>query len=84
MKPDKILAEDIENIANSIEKMLRKISGRTFLITGGSGFIGNYLVQTLNFLNTHKLKKSCRIISVDNYITSSSKLFWLTKSDKIE
>ena len=26
MKPDKILAEDIENIANSIEKMLRKIA----------------------------------------------------------
>src|SRR3990167_7789209 len=84
MKPNKILEEDIANIANSIDKISRKINGKTFLITGGSGFLGKYLVQTLHFLSTYKLRIKCRIISVDNYITSSSKHSWLTKSDKVE
>ncbi|MEK9146989.1 MAG: NAD-dependent epimerase/dehydratase family protein [Patescibacteria group bacterium] len=84
MIPDKILEEDIANIAESIDELSRKINGRTFLITGGSGFIGKYLVQTLHFLNTNKLKRKCRIISVDNYITSSSEHSWLTKSREVE
>ncbi len=84
MRTDKIHEEDLANIAKSINKLSRKIEGRTFLITGGSGFIGKYLVRTLHFLNTSKLKSRCRIISVDNYITSSSKHSWLTKSGKVE
>lgn len=84
MKQDKILEEDIANIAESIGKLFPKIEGRTFLITGGSGFIGKYLVRTLHFLNTSKLKKKCIIISVDNYITSSTKHSWLPKNNEVE
>lgn len=65
----KIIDEDIENIARGIEPHSRKLNGKTLLITGGSGFIGRYLVYTIDFLNKNVLENSCKVISVDNFIS---------------
>lgn len=65
----KIMEEDIEAIARDIAKDAGILSGKTLLITGGAGFLGNYFIGVLNFLNKNALKKPCRIISVDNFIT---------------
>ena len=65
----KIIEEDIEDIAKNIEKECRKLSGKTLLITGGAGFLGNYLISVIDYLNKNVLEKPCRIISVDNFIT---------------
>jgi UDP-glucuronate decarboxylase len=64
-----IVEEDIVSIANGLAKEYKKLEGRTIFISGGGGFLGKYLVGTLCYLNDHKLKKPCRVISVDNYIT---------------
>ena len=65
----RIIEEDVEAIAKNIEKECRKLSGKTMLITGGAGFLGNYFISAIDFLNRNALEKPCKIISVDNFIT---------------
>src|SRR3990167_2174149 len=65
----RIIEEDIEAIAKGIENECRKLSGKTLLITGGAGFLGNYFISVIDYLNKNVLEKPCRIISVDNFIT---------------
>lgn len=65
----RIIEEDIEAIAKNIENECSRLSGKTILITGGAGFLGNYLISVIDYLNKNVLEKPCRIISVDNFIT---------------
>lgn len=65
---DTIFQEDVSFIAENINNK-QKLSGKCILISGGSGFLGNYIVESLLEINT-SLQKPCTIISVDNYITS--------------
>jgi UDP-glucuronate decarboxylase len=66
---------DLELILHGIKKEAKLLEGKTLLISGGSGFIGSYINATIYFLNKKFLKKSCRVISIDNYITGSRKNF---------
>ena len=66
-----IVREDIASIAERIKKDARQLEGKTVLISGGAGFLGKYIVGTLCHLNDTVLKKPCKIISVDNFITGS-------------
>ncbi len=68
----KILDEDVETIAKGIEDISKLLSGKTLLITGGAGFLGKYFILTIDYLNKHALKKPCKVISVDNFITGSN------------
>ena len=68
-----IVEEDLERIIQGIGKDALKLSGKTLLISGGSGFLGSYINQTINLLNQKVLKKKCKVISIDNYITGSKK-----------
>lgn len=70
MKTD-IFISDINEIVKANYELAKKLEDKRILITGGSGFLGKYLVATLNLFNKKLLKKKCRIISIDNYITSS-------------
>ena len=66
---NKIIQEDIKTIAGNLKPISDKLGGKTILITGGAGFLGNYFLRTIDFLNKNILKKPCRVISVDNFIT---------------
>ena len=72
-----IVDEDIDNIIKGLGKDAQKLSGKTVLISGGSGFLGSYINHTINRLNERVLKEKCRIISIDNYITGSEKRSFL-------
>jgi UDP-glucuronate decarboxylase len=65
----RIVSEDISAIARGLEAEAHKLEGKTILLSGGSGFLGKYLVGVLCRLNDTVLKVPCRIISVDNFIT---------------
>lgn len=65
----RIIEEDIKNIVEGIKEDVLKLSGKTVLITGGAGFLGNYLIGTLDFLSRNVLEEPCKIISIDNFIT---------------
>ncbi len=66
-----IVLEDIKTIAESLNHVANKLSGKTLLITGGAGFLGNYFLLTIDYLNKNVLSQPCRVMSVDNFITGS-------------
>ena len=63
--------EDIAEVGRGLGDEAHKLAGKTVLISGGSGFLGKYLIGALCYLNDTTLAKPCRIISVDNFITGS-------------
>ena len=63
---------DIEAIADRLGTLADSFEGKTVLLTGGGGFIGRYFIEVFRQLNRHRLKKACRLIVVDNFITSPS------------
>jgi len=65
----KIIEEDIVTITENIKDIAPSLSGKTLLITGGAGFLGNYFIGVIDYLNKNVLEKPCRIISIDNFIT---------------
>ena len=77
----KIIEKDIIEISEKLKEFYEQISGKTFLIVGGAGFLGRYLVLTLNYLNEFVLEKPCKIIIVDNFITGLND--WIQPNDNL-
>lgn len=76
---DPIIKEDIENIVNRLGSDVRKLSGKTVLITGASGLIGSYLTETIAYLNSSKkFSKYCTVIGLQkSKITKNHRLGYL-------
>ncbi len=68
-----IFEQDTGKIAKSIRKISTQLSGCTLLISGGTGFIGSYILRTIAYLNKTTLPQACKVISIDNYLTSTKK-----------
>ena len=68
-KPSGIIAEDIKHLAKQLQSYHKYLEGKTFLITGAFGFLGKYLVLTLQYLNEHCLQKKTKALLLDNFIT---------------
>ncbi len=66
-----LLQRDIANIARGIKKEAKVLKGKTLVISGGAGFLGRYIIGTIELLNRTMLHTPCRVISLDNYITSN-------------
>ena len=64
-----VIQEDLKQIAEDIKDLAPRLSGKTFLITGGAGFLGNYFIGLIDYLNNHVLQQPCTIISIDNFVT---------------
>lgn len=63
---NQVIREDVEAIAAELADVLAPLSGTTLLVTGGSGFLCSYLLDTVAWLNDSVLQAPCRVISVDN------------------
>lgn len=70
---DSIVKKDISEIIRSIKKDAHALEGKTLLISGGAGFIGGYIVGTIYELNRRVFRKPCKVISLDNFLTSKRK-----------
>jgi len=57
----KVITEDIEKIVAEFEQDLKKLEGKTVLITGGNGLIPSYIVDTLALFNG-KLDNPIKVI----------------------
>lgn len=66
-----IVEDDIETIASSLGSSVKALEGKTVLISGGSGFLGSHFLAVLARLNRDILKKPCRVITLDNYVTGT-------------
>ena len=69
-----IIENNIIEITNRLSNYKDKISGKTFLITGGAGFLGKNIVWALQEFNK-QLEDKCNIIVMDNYISGLENQF---------
>ncbi|MFH0832859.1 MAG: NAD-dependent epimerase/dehydratase family protein [Candidatus Aenigmatarchaeota archaeon] len=63
--PD-IIKEDLNTIKSSLKGFEKNIKNKTFLVTGGSGFLGSWFCDTLNTFDA-------KIICVDNFSSGAEK-----------
>lgn len=64
----KHLERDFREIHALTEEETYDFDGKTILISGGAGFLGSLFVKYFLYLNKHKLKFPCNIISLDNFL----------------
>ena len=64
------LEEDIAAVANQLGAVAHDFSGKTLLLSGGRGFLGRYFTQVFLYLNQKVLASPCKLIVLDNFITS--------------
>ncbi len=67
------LESDIEEIAKGLGNEADKLAGKTLLLTGGGGFLGRYFQAVIRHLNRSQLAKPCKMITLDNLITKTTK-----------
>jgi len=65
-----VVDSDIEEIFLIMESSLKKLSGKTIVITGAAGFLGRYFLSVFARAN-QSLKIPIKMIGIDNYITSN-------------
>ena len=65
-----VVDSDIEEIFLAMESSLKKLSGKTIVITGAAGFLGRYFLSVFARAN-QSLDIPIKMIGIDNYITSN-------------
>src|SRR5215469_2627391 len=61
-----VIEQDVQAMAEDLRHTLAPLSGTTLLVTGGSGFLCSYLLETVAYLNDAVWQRPCRVLSVDN------------------
>lgn len=79
-----IVAEDARAILDDLGSATDQLAGTTLLVTGGSGFLCSYFVETVAELNDTGKGPRCRVVVVDNLRTgAASRLAGLAGRDDI-
>ncbi|MCI0372229.1 MAG: NAD-dependent epimerase/dehydratase family protein, partial [candidate division NC10 bacterium] len=64
---DELLEGDLSGLAASLQEELPVLEGGNLLVTGGAGFLGYYLVQSVLYWNRHRARgRPIRLTVVDN------------------
>ena len=76
-KADDIIADDLKYINSHLTGEFARMAGKQILITGGAGFLGYYLIQSLLHWNcTVNAAQQIHVTVYDNYIRGVPK--WLS------
>ena len=79
-----LLKKDIQQIAENLNDIAARFSGKTLLLTGGRGFLGRYFMEIFDFLNENILTEKLKVIVLDNLITSGKEGSEIPNYDNIE
>jgi UDP-glucuronate decarboxylase len=64
----------IDAVAKMIGSDVTKLSGKTILWTGTGGFLGQWVVRVVKFLNENILEKKCKVLAYDMRLPEESVL----------
>ena len=76
--------DDVCEIIDRIKIHSNDFSGKTVLLSGGSGFIGRYFVEVFRRLNAGILSKPVHVIILDNLITGKTGFAKQSNDENIE
>ena len=81
-----IIKRDIKNIIKRLDNKINALSGKRVLITGASGLIGSYIVETIAYLNSEKkLPRQCKVLGLQkSKITKNDRLGYLLNRPDIK
>ena len=68
---DFLLPSDIDEIIELLGPVAFDYEGKTLLFAGGMGFLGRYFMSVFARLNEKVFSRPCKLIVLDNYITSA-------------
>lgn len=74
---------DIAEVGTLLGDVAQDFAGKTVLLSGAAGFLGKYLVATFEHLNKHVLKKPCKVLAMDIFITQLSPEWEFQESDTL-
>ncbi len=74
---------DIAEIATLLGDVAHDFEGKTILLSGAAGFLGKYFTATFDYLNKNVLKKPCKLLAMDIFITQLSPEWEFADSDNI-
>ena len=63
-----VTSRDLEDICRRLELEFAEMQGKQLLITGGAGFLGYYLIQSVLHWNQSRGTTPIQLTSCDNYI----------------
>jgi UDP-glucuronate decarboxylase len=70
------MQNDINEMIEGLGKEAQRFAGKTILISGGAGFLGQHFIALFRRLNKDVLSKPCKVISADNYITGDQRALY--------
>jgi len=63
---NEVIQEDVRALTEELRDTVAALAGTTLLVTGGSGFLASYLLDSVAWFNDYLLARPCRLISMDN------------------
>ena len=73
MRRTPIVEADIRSVLIACEQELQALSDKTLLLTGGSGFVGSYLVETIIAYNLDHNDAPCRLLLPTRSLVATQK-----------
>jgi UDP-glucuronate decarboxylase len=67
-----VIGEIGARVAKRLGESARAFEGKTILITGANGFLGQYFLEAFVYLNQSFLKSPCDIVAADSHITNTT------------
>ncbi|MCH9670783.1 MAG: NAD-dependent epimerase/dehydratase family protein [Gammaproteobacteria bacterium] len=65
-----VLESDCAEVAENLGELAHGFGGKTLVVTGAGGFLGQYLKGVAAHLNSHILNDPLSVIALDNFIVS--------------